>query len=53
VWGGGGEGWDGEEVSKYKNTPVPSNAAVERIFSEPRIFFVEDHSVLSPIGSVR
>jgi hypothetical protein len=33
--GGGGEGWVGVvEVSKYKNTPVSSNA-VGRIFSEP------------------
>jgi hypothetical protein len=24
----------GGEVSKYKNTPVPSSAAVERFFSE-------------------
>jgi hypothetical protein len=31
-------------VSKYKNTPVPSSAAVERFISEPRIFFVDDHS---------
>jgi hypothetical protein len=36
-------------VSKYKNTPVSSNAAVERIFSEPRIFFVDDDSALSPL----
>jgi hypothetical protein len=37
------------EVSKYKNTPIPS-AAVERFFSEPRIFFVDDDSGLSAIG---
>jgi hypothetical protein len=30
----------GEEVSKYKNTPLSSNAAVERMFSEPRFFLL-------------
>jgi hypothetical protein len=30
----------GGEVSKYKNTPIPSSAAVERFFSEPRIFML-------------
>ncbi len=40
----------GGEVSKYKNTPIPSSAAVERFFSEPRIFFVDDDSRLSAIG---
>jgi hypothetical protein len=30
----------GGEVSKYKNTPIPSSAAVERFFSEPRIFLL-------------
>ncbi len=43
----------GGEVSKYKNTPVPFSAAVERFFSEPRIFFVDDDSKLFAIGSVR
>jgi hypothetical protein len=45
--GGGGGG-----VSKYKNTPVSSNAAVERFFSEQN-FFGDDDSGLSAIGSVR
>ncbi len=53
-WGGGEEmrAGVGEEVSKYKNTPVPSSPAVERFFSEPRIFVVDDDSGLSAICSV-
>ncbi len=35
-----GEGVRGGEVSKYKNTPVSSYAAVDRTFSEPRIFLL-------------
>ena len=41
----------GGKVSKYKNTPVSSSAAVERFFSEP-CFFVDDDSGLSAIRSV-
>ncbi len=56
MWGGGDEGWGwgggGGGVSKYKNTPVSSNAAVERFFSEQN-FFGDDDSGLSAIGSVR
>ncbi len=37
AWGRGDEGWGGGgvggEVSKYKNTPASSSAAVERLFS--------------------
>jgi hypothetical protein len=36
----------GEEVSKYKKTPVPTSSA------EPRIFCVDDESGLSTIWSV-
>ncbi len=52
--GGEMRAWVGG-VSKYKNTPVPPSAAVERFFSEPRNLFVDDDSVLSlsVIGSVR
>jgi hypothetical protein len=42
----------GRGVSKFKNTPVSSNAAVEIFFSEPRIFFVDDDSGLYTIGFV-
>ena len=38
--GKGGRGGVGGKVSKYKNTPVSSSAAVERYFSEPRIFLL-------------
>jgi hypothetical protein len=53
--GGGGQmkADVGGKVSKYKNTPVSSSAAVERFFSEPRIFFIDGDSRLSAIGSVR
>ncbi len=43
----------GGEVSKYKNTPVSSNATVERIFFRAKNFVVDDDSGLSAIGSVR
>jgi hypothetical protein len=49
---GRGVGWGGG-CQSTKNTPVTSNAAVERIYSEPRIFVVDDDSGLSAIGSVR
>ncbi len=52
MWGGGVRTGVGEEMSKYKNTPVPSSSAVERFFSEPRIVFVDDNSGLSAIWSV-
>jgi hypothetical protein len=39
----------GEEVSKYKNIPVPSSSAAVRFFSEPRIFFVLMTIVDSPL----
>jgi hypothetical protein len=42
-----GVGW---EVSKYKNTPVSSNAVVE-IFFRTKDFFVDDDSRLSAVGS--
>ncbi len=51
--GGGMKAGVGGEVSKYKNTPVSSSAVVERFFSEPRIFFVDDDSGLSATGPVR
>ncbi len=38
--GGGDEGWGWGEVSKYKNMPLSSSSAVERFFSEPRIFLL-------------
>ncbi len=50
--GGEGEVRAGGDVSKCKNTPVSSNAAVERILSAPRIYFVDDDSGLSATGSV-
>jgi hypothetical protein len=34
-----------------QNTPVPSSTAAEGFFSVPRIFFVDEDSVLSAIGS--
>ncbi len=34
------EGWVGGEVSKYKNTPVSSTAAVERFFQSPPFFLL-------------
>ncbi len=37
----------GGEVSKYRNILVPSSG---EIFSEPRIFFVDDDSGLFAIG---
>ncbi len=40
-------------MTKYKNTPVPSSAAVEKFFSEPRIVVVDDDSGLSTAGSIR
>jgi hypothetical protein len=40
------------EMSKYKNSPVLSNSAVEIFFSETRIFLVNDDSRLSDILSV-
>jgi hypothetical protein len=51
--GGGDEGWGWGGGVKYKNTLVSSSAAVERFFSEPRIFFVGDDSGLSATVSVR
>jgi hypothetical protein len=45
--GGGGEEMRagvGGKVSKYKNTPVSTSAAVEIFFSEPRIFVVDEDS---------
>ncbi len=44
--GGGGKKRTGVrgKVSKYKSTPVSSNAAVEIFFSEPIMFFVGDDS---------
>jgi hypothetical protein len=50
--GGGDEGWGWGEVSKYKNTTVSSSAAVERFFSEPRIFVIDDDNGLSATSSV-
>jgi hypothetical protein len=49
--GGGDEAGVGGEVSKYKNTPVSSIAAVERFFQSQN-FFVDDNSGLSATGSV-
>jgi hypothetical protein len=42
----------GDEVSKYKNTPMPHSSAVERIFFRAKNFFVDDDSGLSAIWSV-
>ncbi len=49
--GGGGagvvkmRGRVGEEVSKYKNTLMPSSAIAERFFSEQRIFFDDERGL--------
>ncbi len=35
----------GEEVSKYKNTLMPSSAIAEKFFSEQRIFFDDERGL--------
>ncbi len=48
--GGREEGCGWGEVSKFKNTPVSSSAAaVERFFSEPRIFLLMTIAGDSPL----
>ncbi len=42
----------GGEVLKYKDTLVLASAAVERFFSDPNIFVVDDDSGFSAIWSV-
>ncbi len=52
--GMGDEGWGwGFEVSKFKNKPLSSSAAVEIFFCRAKHFFVDDDIGLSAIGSVR
>jgi hypothetical protein len=47
-WGGGDEGWGWE--GRCHSTKIHQCHPVERFFSEPRIFFVDDDRGLSAIG---
>jgi hypothetical protein len=51
--GGMKAGVRGGGVKVHKNTPMSSNAAVERFISGPSIFVVDDDGRLSATGSVR